>query len=159
MQTFTSAKTSINANKLPAVSKLVNWEAYTGKTVMDYGGGKYDNLREWLLDTYDITLEVYDKYNRSEVENFRALSCSPSAIICSNVLNVIDCDETLWSIINEMLDYGKSLYIHVYEGNRSGIGIKTMDDSWQRNMKAKDYAEFFESFNYTIKGKLITVTF
>ncbi len=89
-QNYTSANTSINSSKLPAVysmKKAVN--AITGKHVIDIGGGKFDNAIEYCK-TIDCELNVYDKYNRSEEHNESVLSMSYDVAIISNVLNVID---------------------------------------------------------------------
>ena len=45
-QTFTSAGTSINRDKLPAVFRKAD---FTSRAIFDYGCGKYtDHIREYL---------------------------------------------------------------------------------------------------------------
>ena len=39
----------------------------------------------------------------------------------------------------DMLKPGGTLYISVYEGNRSGIGKESKPGCWQENKKLKDY--------------------
>ena len=73
-QRFTSKETSINKNKLPSSTKKINWELYRGQKVFDFGGGKFDNLKNYLKENFDITLYVYDKYNKSDEENSLAIA-------------------------------------------------------------------------------------
>ena len=89
MQQYSSMNTSINKNKLPASTKNIPWSNYAGQNVLDFGGGKYNNLKDFVKTTYDVNLFVYDLFNRTEIENVQAMKCNPSVIVCNNVLNVI----------------------------------------------------------------------
>lgn len=64
-----------------------------GQVVIDFGGGKFDNSVNYLKDK-DVTLLVYDPYNRSAEHNKEVLRVirengGADAAINSNVLNVI----------------------------------------------------------------------
>ena len=152
LQKRTSSNTSINAKKLPAISKKVDWKKFSGKTVLDIGGGKYNNFKEWLKASYNVDLLIYDKFNRSIEENQEALSCTPSLIICSNVLNVIDSNEVIEQIVDLIESYNTEYIITVYQGNGSNIGNETKKDCYQRNSKISEYLRFFKT------GKLVKGT-
>jgi hypothetical protein len=118
-QEYTSKHTSINKNKLPASTKKNDWNLYRNKIIIDYGGGKYNNLRDYLKQNYNITLYIYDPYNRTQEEN---------TITLKQVQNALR--------IN--------FYISIYEGNKSNIGQATKKDCYQRNEKTKEYLRFFK---------------
>lgn len=149
MQTMTSANTSINKGRLPASTKKIDWEQYRGQRVLDYGGGKFDNLKNHLKAEYEIDLYIYDKFNRTEEENKVALECQPQAVTCNNVLNVIDSEQTLKYISDWLIAYKivckADIYISVYEGDRKGVGRKSKKDCYQRNEKLKEYLRLFEN--------------
>lgn len=136
-QTYTSAATSINSVKLPAVYRKV--AIIPGERVLDYGCGKYvDHLREYVEDRYGHWTG-YDPFNYptviSERDHF-------DVVICSNVLNVVDSDfvvdEILSQIVYRLKDTGRC-YISIYEGDKSGEGRPTKADCYQRNQKTRDY--------------------
>ena len=69
-QTYTSANTSINSAKLPAVYNKINWHQaiLTNETIMDYGCGKFNNAKDFV-EGIGFEWHGYDKYNRSKEEN------------------------------------------------------------------------------------------
>lgn len=151
-QEFTSAATSINSVKLPAVfSKLPT--APAPAVILDFGCGKYtDHIRaalpagtEYLpFDVYNQPQHINDATMRRAAE-LRAQG-TPITVVCSNVLNVIKED----AIIEEIADQLTCLpgpdgvaFITVYEGNRSGRGRQTGPDQYQRNEKLREYLRFF----------------
>ena len=147
-QKYNSAVTSINSSKLPAVFSKVRFEPDTIN--LDYGGGKFDNVAEYLKDKYNATNLVYDKYNRSSGHNADVLkqvkdNGGADTVTCSNVLNVIAEPEVRQEVIQDLKKYLKddgTCYITVYEGNGSGEG--KADDkrqSYQTNMKLTDYVD------------------
>ena len=154
-QNFTSAETSINKSKLPATTKKIQWELYRNKKVLDIGGGKFDNLKDFLKQNFNIDLFIYDKFNRGFKENIKALKCNPDLIICNNVLNVIDSDEVIQHICNMIQNYFTPFYVSVYEGNKTGYGRCTSKDSYQRNQTTKNYLKFFDNCNCVIKNNMI----
>lgn len=163
-QEISSAKTSINSSKLPAIFKLVKFQPNTIN--LDYGGGKFDNAAEELAKI-DVTNLVYDPYNRSSSHNSEVIekirdNDGADTATCSNVLNVIkepQARQVVLKNIYKLLKSGGTLYITVYEGKGNGQEGQT-SSGYQLNRKTKDYLpEIQEIFpNATCKGKLITAT-
>ena len=161
-QEFDSAATSINSNKLPAIYKLIDLKP--GSVVVDFGGGKFDNAVEYLKDK-DVTLLVYDPYNRSADHNKEVLEIlkkngGADAAINSNVLNVIKEPEARNAVlqnIKKITKKGAPIYITVYEGTGKGNEGPTKS-GYQLNRKTSDYIdEISQVFsNVNRKGKLIT---
>ena len=161
-QEFDSAATSINSNKLPAVYSMVRLNP--GDVVVDFGGGKFDNAVNYLKDQ-DVTLLVYDPYNRSAEHNKEVLrvlkeSGGADAAINSNVLNVIKEPEARNAVlqnIKKITKKGAPIYITVYEGTGKGNEGPTKS-GYQLNRKTSDYMdEIGKVFsNVKRKGKLIT---
>lgn len=160
-QKYTSAKTSINSSKLPAIFNMINLQP--GTINLDFGGGKFDNVAEYLADK-DITNLVYDPYNRSSEHNkeviaqVKANGGADSATI-SNVLNVIAEEAARNIVLNNVYRLTKpdaTIYITVYEGDSSGNPGETKS-GYQLNRKTADYMEEIEKVfpNVVRKGKLI----
>lgn len=161
-QEFSSAATSINSSKLPALFKMVRFE--DGSLNLDYGGGRFDNVADYLSSTYGATNLVYDPYNRSADHNNAVLSQvrkngGADTVTCSNVLNVIKEPEARAAVIRNCKKYLKSggtAYFTVYEGSGTGEGAPTKS-GYQLNKKTDAYvdeiAQVFSSV--TRKGKLI----
>ena len=161
-QEFSSAATSINSTKLPAIYSMVNFHA--GDVVVDFGGGKFDNAVNYLKDK-DVTLLVYDPYNRSAEHNKEVLRIlkengGADAAVNSNVLNVIkepEAGEAVLRNIKKITKSGAPVYITVYEGKGDGAEGATKS-GYQLNRKTQDYMkEIQEVFpDAKRKGKLIT---
>ena len=161
-QEFSSAATSINSAKLPAIYNMV--EFHPGDVVVDFGGGKFDNAVNYLKDK-DVTLLVYDPYNRSAEHNKEVLRIlkehgGADAAVNSNVLNVIKEPEARESVlrnIKKITKRGAPIYITVYEGRGDGAEGPTKS-GYQLNRKTSDYMdEVGRVFsNVKRKGKLIT---
>lgn len=161
-QEFSSAATSINSNKLPAIYSMVNFRP--GDVVVDFGGGKFDNAVNYLKDN-DVTLLVYDPYNRSAEHNKEVLRIlkehgGADAAVNSNVLNVIkepEAREAVLRNIKKITKRGAPIYITVYEGRGDGAEGPTKS-GYQLNRKTGDYMdEIGKVFsNVKRKGKLIT---
>lgn len=161
-QEFDSAATSINSNKLPAVYSMVKFNP--GDVVVDFGGGKFDNAVNYLKDQ-DVTLLVYDPYNRSAEHNKEVLRVirehgGADAAVNSNVLNVIKEPEARNAVlqnIKKITKKGAPIYITVYEGTGKGNEGPTKS-GYQLNRKTADYIdEIGQVFsNVKHKGKLIT---
>lgn len=164
-QEFDSSVTSINSSNLPAVFKNSNVKMNPGTVNLDYGGGKFDNVAEYLKDKDVINL-VYDPFNRSKEHNKEVLQIvrkngGADTVTCSNVLNVIQEESIRLSVlknINRLVKSGGTVYITVYEGDGSGQGKSNPKrKSYQTNMKTQDYVDEIEQVfsNVTRKGKLI----
>lgn len=161
-QEFSSAATSINSTKLPAIYNMVNFRP--GDVVVDFGGGKFDNAVNYLKDK-DVTLLVYDPYNRSAEHNKEVLRIlkehgGADAAVNSNVLNVIkepEAREAVLKNIKKITKRGAPIYITVYEGRGDGAEGPTKS-GYQLNRKTSDYMDEVGSVfsNVKRKGKLIT---
>ena len=161
-QEFSSAATSINSNKLPAIYNMVEFRP--GDVVVDFGGGKFDNAVNYLRDK-NVTLLVYDPYNRSAEHNKEVLRLlkehgGADAAVNSNVLNVIkepEAREAVLKNIKKITKRGAPIYITVYEGRGDGAEGPTKS-GYQLNRKTGDYMDEVGSVfsNVKRKGKLIT---
>lgn len=163
-QKYTSANTSINSSKLPAIFKMVSFKPDTIN--LDYGGGKFDNAADELIKN-DVTNLVYDPYNRSSEHNSQVINIlrkngGADSATCSNVLNVIaepEAREIVLKNIYKLVKSGAPVYFTVYEGNKSGEGSETKS-GYQLNKKTNDYLEEIKQVfpNAKRKGKLIFAT-
>lgn len=141
-QTYSSADTSINSTRLPAVYSKINF-LNAQDIVLDYGCGKFNNAKEFVEKEFDAMWHGYDPFNRSIAENTAALACNPTYIICSNVLNTIDSVEEIQRIANYIRSYKVPYFITIYEGNKSGKGRATKKDCYQRNESVLAYLKYF----------------
>ncbi len=163
-QKYSSAKTSINSTKLPAIYKMINFTP--GTVGIDYGGGKFDNARNWLAEQ-DVELWVYDPYNRTSEENRQAVKAvrqngGADFAICSNVLNVIAEDSARLNVlrnIKNLVKSGGDIYITVYEGKGNSEEGETKS-GYQRNRKTADYLDEIQQIfpDARRRGKLIQAT-
>ena len=163
-QKYTSAKTSINSTKVPALFKLINLPS--GTINLDFGGGRYDTATDYLSNN-GVTNLVYDPYNRSSAHNKEVLNQikengGADSVTCSNVLNVIAEPEARLTVIKNIYNLAKSgasCYFTVYEGSGSGEGAETKS-GYQLNKKTADYLEEIQQVfpNAKRKGKLIVAT-
>lgn len=163
-QEYTSAATSINFSKLPAVFRMINLQP--GTINLDYGGGRADNVEEALAPKKVRNL-VYDPYNRSAEHNKAVIdrvkeNGGADTITISNVLNVIKEPSVRQVVIKnayKLLKQDGTCYITVYEGRGDGVEGPTKA-GYQLNKPTKDYIqEIKEIFpNVTRKGKLIVAT-
>lgn len=165
-QEFTSENTSINAGKIPALFKMKGTEFQPGTINVDYGGGKFDNVADYLTQ-YDVINLVFDPFNRTSDHNKEVIQTIRKAggadtATCSNVLNVIKEPEVRKNVlqnISKLTKDGGKVYITVYEGSGKGNEGATKS-GYQLNRKTADYlAEIQEVFpDATRKGKLIIAT-
>lgn len=158
-QLISSAGTSLN--QAAATFRKVEFRA--GSLNLDYGGGRYGKGTE-LLERMGVGNALWDPFNRTETENFRARlkvarSGGADTVTCNNVLNVIDSDEALRAALAQCalaLKEGGKAYFLVHEGDRSGVGRQTKA-GYQRNCKAQAYegmiGEFFGALRR--RGNLI----
>ena len=160
-QKYTSARTSINSAKLPAIFHLVHFEPNTVN--LDYGGGRFDNATEYL-ETIQVENNIYDPFNRTQEHNSEALRRvrqhgGADTATLSNVLNVIaepNIRKQVLKNIHKLLKPSGTLYITVYEGSGDGIGKET-SAGYQLNRKTADYMDEVEDVFSDVqrKGKLI----
>jgi hypothetical protein len=158
-QKRTSAATSINKSKVPAVFSAVSWKP--GTVNADIGGGRYDTATDYLK-TQGVENLIYDPFNRSEEHNQQVVSRltggQADTATVSNVLNVIQEPENRSEVISQasqaINDTG-SAYFTFYKGK--GEARATAGDSWQENRKAESYvAEIQKHFSdVQRKGPLV----
>lgn len=147
-QQYTSADTSINSVKLPAIyGKLAARDILRGVSVIDYGCGKYTaHLRTFACEHGAHTWQGYDKYNQDKDTNRNALNGLYDVAIVSNVLNVVKEDDIVREIVAHALDLAETVYITVYSGDKSGVGKPTQNGkSWQRNVGLEWYVDFLST--------------
>ena len=160
-QEYTSANTSINSAKLPAIFSMVNFKPETIN--LDYGGGKFDNATT-ALEGKGVTNLVYDPYNRSSGHNKDVIDTvrkngGADTVTCSNVLNVIKEPEARKAVIKNiysLLKNSGTAYFTVYEGTGKGNEGPTKS-GYQLNKKTGDYVEEISSVFPSVsrRGKLI----
>lgn len=144
-QKYTSANTSINSRRLPRLFSLARDRFRPGTLNLDVGGGKFDNVTDFLAGLDVINL-VYDPYNRPQEHNEAVLAmighAGADTVTCANVLNVIDDDGALDALLADCARWtgqdGIALF-YVYEGDRSGTGRPTKADCYQRNEPLSAY--------------------
>lgn len=161
-QEYSSANTSINSSKLPLLFKLVKFK--NGSLNLDYGGGKFDNVAEYLKKEYNVTNLVYDPYNRTQEHNKNVLNKvrkngGADTVTCSNVLNVIKEENARLAVIKNCKNYlkaGGTVYFTVYEGTGNNDS-KPTKAGYQLNRKTEDYVDEIKKVfsNVIRKGKLI----
>lgn len=164
-QEFTSENTSINSTKLPALFNMKSVSFEPGTVNVDYGGGKFDNVAEYLTQ-YDVINMVLDPFNRSKSHNREVINLirdhgGADTATCSNVLNVIKEPQNRFAVLENMkrlVRPGGKIYITVYEGSGAGNEGQTKS-GYQLNKKTAEYMnEILQVFpNAERKGKLITV--
>lgn len=161
-QKYTSASTSINMYRAPAVyGNATAIEYMRGKRVIDIGGGKFDTAVTKARE-YEATVSIYDPYNREPKHNAHVMATKYDVAVVSNVLNVIAEYDARMAVIEMALRKAPTVLVTVYEGNGFGRGRRSGADSWQENRKTATYEteirESFPNVNVTRKGKLIIVS-
>lgn len=162
-QTISSAKTSLN--QIPAgFKKGIPW--VEGQTNIDIGGGYFDTATDYLKTSKGVDSRVFDPFNRNLAHNsaivadIKGGNLADTATIM-NVLNVIQEPEFRSKAIAEAalsIKPDGAVYIQVYEGNGSGVGAISLTSngeaqSWQNNMKLKDYMPEVEEYFNDVKRK------
>lgn len=163
-QEFTSANTSINKNKIPALFTMSKVTFEPDTVNFDIGGGRYDTATDYLRGLCVRNL-VWDKYNRAEkwnknVINELVMCGGADTVTISNVLNVIKEQEIRHELLEMAYAFSKptaAIYITVYEGDKTGIGKQTKTDCYQLNRKTAGYIEEISMVfpNVERHGKLI----
>lgn len=161
-QQYTSAKTSINATKLPKTFSVLDKidAVKPGHVIADIGGGRFDNASEWAKSK-GATLHVFDPYNRTPEHNEKSLSATSDGkshiVTVNNVLNVIKEPEHRSSVIEHAahsLHPEGTAYFLIYEGDKSGEGKPTQQgQSWQNNQPMKHYVPEVEQHFSNVNTK------
>lgn len=122
-QEFTSENTSINDKNIPALYSKI-WSILEPGTInVDYGGGRFDNVAEYL-EQLDIISLVIDPFNRSSSHNQAVLEILREAggadtATCANVLNVIKEKQNRIDVLKNIkrcVKPGGTIYFWIYEG-------------------------------------------
>lgn len=157
-QEFTSKGTTINSQNLPKLFKNKNFVC--GKVNLDYGGGHWDNVTEWMEQELGCKNLIYDPFNRSKEFNQATVDFireygGADTVTCSNVLNVIQEGEARFnalSNIKKMMKPDGVAYFTMYRGDGSCIPKKTAK-GFQLNRPHKGYKEELEKFFSDVKFK------
>lgn len=161
-QEYSSKNTSINKTKLPAIYNKINWEKIATDwqennnnkpILLDYGCGRYTNHIRNFVEKLGFEYIGYDPYWTEEINIHE---CKPAVVVCSNVLNVIKEDKIVKEIMCTLLGFGVPYYITVYEGNNSGIGKATSENSYQRNAALCAYMGLI-GIKMKIKKRVLTL--
>jgi hypothetical protein len=107
IQDITSEQTSQNQIAGVHNDLILSGKYKKGKTVLDWGGGKYDTTQK-IADKTGCDFFIYDPYNRSDSYNLKSLTDvihkgKADIIVIANVLNVIK--EKEWRI--KSMEYAK----------------------------------------------------
>ena len=160
-QTYTSANTSVNSKRLPAIYKKIDWNKiknhYGDLVVLDIGAGKYTQHIKEYIESKGGEYIPYDPYNLSPADNLYASANfdRATAIICSNVFNVIKEEKVIYDLHGMITKYNVPYFISVYEGDKSWIGHETKKGCWQRN---EDIYAYLINCREGIFNKVITNT-
>jgi hypothetical protein len=124
MQKYKSADTSLN--QVPALIKHLVKENILkdGMVVLDYGCGKYDTAKDYVLGTCKVQYLTYDPYNRSKEVNKVALSEKADIVILANVLNTIREPEARRQVLlrcQNQMKSGARLYVSTYKAPKSKL--------------------------------------
>lgn len=154
MQNHTSRNTSVNSKRLPAIFRKIAWQPLM--SVLDYGCGKHPQLAESFFKKYypHIRYTPYDPYQQIGGKEEAQIA------LLSNVINVIDDEQTICEVIKDCLRLCPAVAITVYEGDKSGIGRVTRRDCWQWNRTVKDWYDFLIANNFNViqpQSKLLVV--
>ena len=160
-QAISSANTSINSKRLPAVFSKVDFQP--GTINLDIGGGKFDNVAEHLA-LQDVANYVMDPYNRTEEHNNRIFELirymgGADTITISNVLNVI-AEEPVRAVVlhtaYDLLSISGTLYITIYKAPKTGI----TKAGYQLGRDLREYLEEVREIfpNAVVRGSMIVAT-
>lgn len=135
-----------NSNRLPYLLKVL---LETKENILNYGAGKHYLKHK---NMFGDNLINYDKYI-SEINSLPSKD-DFDIVVCSNVLNVIQDDTEIQSILNYFDTLkGKKVYITIYEGDKSNIGKTTKLGTYQKNKPLKNWNELW-SRGYKRVGKI-----
>ena len=161
IQSYTSAGTSVNSKRLPAIYKKIDWEKiknrYGNLVVLDIGAGKYTQHIKEYIESKGGEYIPYDPYNLSPADNLYASANFHRAtvVICSNVFNVIKETDVIYDLHSMVVSYNVPYFISIYEGDKSWIGHETRKGCWQRNETIDAY---LMNYREGIFNKVITNT-
>lgn len=150
-QQYSSAETSINSKKLPAIYRRARKIGLIlpGTCVLDYGCGKHTALIREYAAREGFSWHGYDPYNLPD-----SVPVTAPVVLCSNVLNVIAEDEIVDDVIRQCVAYAQVAAVFtIYDGDRSGVGRQTGKDQYQRNERMRAYKARIEALGYDVVSK------
>ncbi len=175
-QEHTSAKTS--RKQIPAIVKqMTKWGVFKqGQFVLDYGGGAYNDTKEYVKEQNDLRYMIFDKYNRPAEHNGVVLAFTmdnggADVVVLANVLNIIKEYPVRLEVLDQCqnsLKSGGKIYISVYNAKQSDkykqtdefVGQPTRD-GWQNCQKLSFYVDECKKIfgdNVITKSGFIIVT-
>ena len=86
-QKITSAETSINKDKLPALFRKVRKQVWEGAKMVDLGAGKFENQKVHMEKTYGVQMDLHDPFNRTTEQNTPIVKDSMG--LSQGIVNVI----------------------------------------------------------------------
>jgi len=141
-QAHTSERTSINATKLPASIRAIQWKPGTRNA--DIGGGRFDNVTQHLQGL-GVENVIWDPYNRPQEHNQAAAGKlrggQAHTATVNNVLNVIQEPHVRQHVIRLAADAIRpdgTAHFLIYEGDKQGTGGPTAA-GWQEHRHAATY--------------------
>jgi len=149
VQASVAGSAATSRRQVSALFKHVPWPSHARNpppTInVDVGGGKYDDGTKYL-NSIGVRNLVWDPYNRSPENNARVVVTAstdvPDTATMANVLNVIRRPEDRrHALVNArafLPPRRGTLYINVWEGNKSGKAATTRD-GWQENRRLETY--------------------
>jgi hypothetical protein len=148
-----------SVKKIPATFKMVDWKPNT--TLIDIGCGRYFELYKDALESKGVMAFGYDCNWCPDWFNGEVLDrkVKPDYITCNNVLNVIESKHDQLELLQSIVCLSEpktDIYFLIYEGNKSGVGIKT-GRGYQHNKRSVDYLSFLNGYfpNVCLKKNLI----
>lgn len=167
-----SIKTSVK--QVPALFRKVDMP--DGSLVFNYGCGRFpDMVEEAFPNVYFIHFDPYfDRHEKNEAyvhhkvldaffwfgSEVGATKPESVLVMCANVLNVIPDGEEFDEVVQDLeilANEGHPVHLSVYEGDKSGVGKKTIR-GYQRNQKAAEYMSLFPTLDVKRKGNVLTLT-
>lgn len=140
-----------NINKIPRGLSIISKLGY--KRVINFGCGLgYIYHTDYFKDSLELI--NYDP-NIPNVSSKPTKDIKADAVVCNNVLNVIEDDNILFQVLYDLESYNIPIYITIYEGNRSGVSKVTKANTFQRNIKSKEYTILSQlGYKYESKTKV-----
>jgi hypothetical protein len=165
---YTSVRQVPAAYKDPSLAHL-----FQGKTILDWGAGRFPDAQTWLKENLQCTSLPYDPFNLPVVLNLTTIQAvmegqiKVDTIACLNVLNVLqDKEERAALYLAIALAAGAqsipAMVIQVYEGN--GSGIPSTGKVTQTNLKMENYLEEIQEYfplrtwDYTKRKNTLVMT-
>ncbi|MGL4789864.1 MAG: hypothetical protein ACRCW1_00525 [Anaerotignaceae bacterium] len=123
-----------NIKKVPRGLKICDALGY--KNILNFGCGLgYEYHMQQLKH---INFINYDPYIPT-IDTIPDININIDIVVCNNVINVIESDIEVNTLLNQLERYNKPIIITVYEGDKTGVGRVTAKGTYQRNLKSKDY--------------------